>query len=178
MLARSSARQKEMAVRLALGAGRKRLIRQLLSESVLLFLIGGALGVFVAVWGVHAITGLLSSGWEERPFPFVVAPDWRVLAFAIAVTLATGILFGLAPALRSTRVDLTPSLKESASSLPGGATQRHKRWLPRSGDALVIAQVALSMIVSRRRRHARAHAPQSSQSQSRVRYPQHSALRP
>jgi predicted permease len=147
MLARSSARQKEMAVRLALGAGRKRLIRQLLSESVLLFLIGGALGVLVAVWGVHAITGLLSSGWEARPFAFVVAPDWRVLAFTIAVTLATGILFGFAPALRSTRVDLTPSLKESASSLPGGATQRHKRRLPRLGDALVIAQVALSMIV-------------------------------
>ena len=147
MLARSATRQKEMSVRLAVGAGRNRLIRQLLTESVLLSFIGGALGVFVAFWGVRAITAVLSSGWEAQPFPFVVAPDSRVLAFTIALTLATGVLFGLAPALRSTRVDLTPSLKESVSSLPGSAAQMHKWRLLRLADSLVVAQVALSVIV-------------------------------
>jgi macrolide transport system ATP-binding/permease protein len=143
MLARSATRQKEMAVRLALGAGRARITRQLLTESMLLSFIGGALGILIAIWGIQAIVALLSSGYG--PFSYAVAPDWRVLAFTIGVTLATGILFGLAPALRSARVDLTPSLKENASSLPGGAA-RTGRWF-RLGDALVIAQVALSIVV-------------------------------
>ncbi len=144
MLARSAARQKEMAVRLALGAGRARVIRQLLTESVMLSIAGGVLGVLLAIWGVHAITALVTAG-SDAPFGFVVAPDWRVLAFTIGVTFITGILFGLAPALRVTRVDLTPALKESASSLPGGVT-RTGRWF-RLGDALVVAQVALSILV-------------------------------
>ena len=148
MLARSAARQKEMAVRLALGAGRARVIRQLLTESVMLSVAGGTLGVLLAIWGVHAITVLVSSG-SDRPFGFVIAPDWRVLGFTIAVTFLTGILFGLAPALRSTRVDLTPALKETASSLPGGGTHAGRaigKWF-RLGDALVVAQVALSILV-------------------------------
>jgi predicted permease len=148
MLARSAARQKEMAVRLALGAGRARIIRQLLTESVMLSVAGGALGVLLAIWGVHAITALVTSG-SDRPFGFVVAPDWRVLAFTIVVTFITGILFGLAPAFRGTRIDLTPALKESASSLPGGATHVTRvfgRWF-RLSDALVVAQVALSILV-------------------------------
>jgi len=144
MLARSSARQKEMAVRLALGAGRPRIIRQLLTESVMLSVAGGALGVLLAVWGVAAVTALVTAG-SDRPFGFVIAPDWRVLAFTLAVTLLTGIFFGLAPALRGTRVDLTPALRESAASLPGGGT-RAGRWF-RLGDALVLAQVALSILV-------------------------------
>jgi len=143
-LARSAARQKEMAVRLALGAGRARLIRQLLTESVLLSVTGGALGILFAVWGVDAVSKLLSRG-PDHPFPFVVAPDWRVLTFTVAATFATGILFGLAPALRGSRIDLTPSLKESASSLPGSVT--HTGRFFRLGDALVIAQVALSIVV-------------------------------
>ena len=143
-LARSAARQKEMAVRLALGAGRARIVRQLLTESVLLSLIGGALGVLVAVWGVDAISRLLSNG-PGTPFLTIFAPNWRVLAFTIAITFATGILFGLAPALRGSRVDLTPSLKESASSLPGTAAHTGRRFRP--GDALVVAQVALSIVV-------------------------------
>ena len=142
-LARSATRQKEMSVRLALGAARTRLIRQLLTESVLMSLLGAAFGILFAVWGVRAFIELFSSGNGE--FPFVIAPDWRVLTFTIAVTLVTGILFGLAPALRGTRVDLTPSLKENASSFPGTAT--HSKRFFRLGNALVIAQVALSMVV-------------------------------
>jgi predicted permease len=144
MLARSAARQKEMAVRLALGAGRARVIRQLLTESVMLSVAGGALGVLLALWGVGAVTALLTSD-SDRTFGFVVAPDWRVLAFTIGVTFTTGIMFGIAPAFRGTRVDLTPALKESASSLPRGG-MRMGRWF-RLGDALVVAQVALSVLV-------------------------------
>ncbi|HEV2617859.1 MAG TPA: ABC transporter permease [Candidatus Acidoferrales bacterium] len=143
MLARSATRQKEMSVRLALGAGRARLVRQLLTESVLLSVIGAAFGILFAAWGVRAFIELFSSGYVQ--FPFAVAPDWRVLTFTIGVTLITGILFGLAPALRGTRVDLTPSLKENASSLPGTAV--HARRFFRLGNALVVTQVALSIVV-------------------------------
>jgi predicted permease len=143
-LARAGTRQKETSIRLALGAGLPRLIRQLLTESVLLSLLGGALGILVAVWGVHAITALLSSGYEQA-FPFSISPDWRILVFALATTLITGVLFGLAPAVRGTRVALTPALKESASSLPAGTAST--RRLLRLGGALVIAQVTLSVVV-------------------------------
>jgi predicted permease len=143
-LARSAARQKEIAVRLALGAGRARIVRQLLTESVLLSLVGGVLGVLLAVWGVEAISNLFSNS-PGTPFLTIVAPDWRVLGFTIAITFATGVLFGLAPALRGSRVDLTLSLKESAPSLPGTAAHTGRRF--RLGDALVVAQVALSIVV-------------------------------
>ncbi|HTU33747.1 MAG TPA: ADOP family duplicated permease [Candidatus Acidoferrum sp.] len=143
-LARSNTRQREMAVRLALGAGRGRLIRQLLTESLLLSLAGGLLGVLLAFWRVEGIVGIISSDRGE-PFPFVIGPDWRVLGFAVTITFITAILFGLAPATRGSRVDLTPSLKESASSLPG--TVVHPGRCFRLSDVLVIAQVALSMIV-------------------------------
>ena len=143
-LARSASRQKEMALRLALGAGRARILRQLLTESVLLAVSGGILGIFVAIWGVDAIYKLLSNS-PGQPILFTVAPDWRVLAFALATTCITGILFGLAPALRGSRIDLTPSLKESAPSLPGAAAYAGVRF--RLGDALVVAQVALSIVV-------------------------------
>jgi predicted permease len=143
-LARSATRQKEMSLRLALGAGRGRLIRQLLTESLFLSWAGGLLGVLLAFWGIGSMVGIISRGRGE-PFPFVIGPDWRVLAFAVAVTFITAILFGLAPALRGSRVDLTLSLKESASSLPG-VVANTTPWF-RLGDALVIAQVALSMIV-------------------------------
>jgi macrolide transport system ATP-binding/permease protein len=144
ILARSANRQKELAVRQTLGAGRARIARQLLTESVVLATTGGALGILVAVWGVHALTRLITSGLDQ-PFPFVMAPDWRVLVFTSGVTLATGILCGLAPSFRTARADLTPSLRENASSIAGGASQGGRRARP--GDALVVAQVALSVLV-------------------------------
>lgn len=143
-LARSAARQKEMAVRLALGAGRARLIRQLLTESILLAVAGGALGVLLSVWRIGAVMGMASGGSGDR-FPYVVSPDWRVLTFTIAATFATAILFGLAPALRASRIDLTPWLKESVSSIPGGAAYTGRAI--HLTDALVVAQVALSIVV-------------------------------
>ena len=143
MLARSATRQKEMAVRLALGAGRVRIVRQLLTESVMLSTLGGGLGVLVAIWGVGAITGLISGAYD-RVFPFKVTPDWRVLAFTLAITFLTGILFGLAPAMRGTRVNLAPALKENAPTLPA-EKDIVRRF--RLSDALVVAQVALSIVV-------------------------------
>jgi predicted permease len=144
LLARATARQKEMAVRLALGAGRWAIVRQLLTESVTLSLAGGALGVLLALWGVHAMTAFIL-GNADSPFPFVVEPDWRALVFTLSISLLTGIVFGLAPALRSTRLSLTSALKENASVLPGREVQAGRRWhLER---ALVVVQVGLSMIV-------------------------------
>jgi predicted permease len=144
MLARAAKRQKEMAVRLALGAGRRRIIRQLLTESVLLSMLGGALGTLVAVWGVRAIAKLISSGFGEG-FPYVVRLDWPVLAFTIGVTFTTGILFGLAPARSGARAELTADLKENELYM-GTKGARFARRL-RLGDALVMAQVGLSVVV-------------------------------
>ncbi len=143
LLARATARQKEMAVRLALGAGRGTIVRQLLTESVTLSLAGGTLGVLFAYWGVRAITAFIL-GNADNPFPFVVEPDWRALTFTLAISLLTGILFGIAPALRSTRLSLAPALKENASTLPGGMHAGRQWHLEK---ALVVVQVGLSMIV-------------------------------
>ncbi|MGH9397479.1 MAG: FtsX-like permease family protein, partial [Terriglobia bacterium] len=142
LVARSTARSKEMAVRLAMGAARTRIIRQLLTESVMLSVAGGALGVVFAYWGVHAISRLMWGATEYGPH-FSISPDWRILIFTIAVSLFTGILFGLAPALGSSRIDLTPALKESAFA--AGGSHRRRRF--RLGNALVVAQLALSVLV-------------------------------
>ena len=139
LVSRSAARQKEMAVRLAMGARGGRIVRQLLTESVLLALVGGVLGILFAVWGVHAITAVIMTGSKD-PFPFVVQPDWRVLAFMAVVSVLAGILFGLAPALRSTKLDLAPVLKENFSTHPEGARRFHL------GNVLVTVQAALSII--------------------------------
>ena len=145
LLARAAARQKEMAVRLALGAGRGTIVRQLLTESVTLALAGGAVGVLFASWGVRILTSSAVLGSPDSPFPFAVEPDWRALAFTLSISLLTGILFGLAPALRSSRLSLTSALKENASTLPGGGIHAGRRW--HLDRALVVVQVGLSMIV-------------------------------
>jgi len=143
LLSRAATRQKEIAVRLALGAGRATILRQLLTESLLLSLLGGIFGIIFAYWGVHATAALMMGGSSDR-FPYVIAPDWRVLSFALGVSILTGIAFGLAPAFRSTRLDLAPALKENASTVPGSAARIRRFHL---GSALVVAQVALSVLV-------------------------------
>jgi len=144
LLSRATARQKEIAVRLALGAGRRRIVQQLLTESVFLSLVGGALGILFAIWGTRAIVALFKSSSDE-PFGFSPGIDGRVLLFTFAAAVLTGIIFGLAPAFRGTRVDLTPALKEgtrgsAAEGRAGG------RWFS-LGNGLVIAQVALAVVV-------------------------------
>ena len=141
MLARSAARKKEMAVRLALGAGRGRIVRQLLTGSVMLSVLGGAMGILLANWGAHAVISFVSRN-QPQPVAFVTGIDTRVLGFAIAVSLLSGVLFGIAPAFRSIRVDLTPTLKEGEGS--SGFADR--KWFS-IGNGLVIAQVALTIVV-------------------------------
>jgi predicted permease len=144
LLARANSRQREIAVRLALGAGRARIVRQLLTESVTLSLGGGVLGILVAFWSAPALLAFMSSA-STRPSGFSAQIDFRVLAFTIGASLFTGILFGLAPALRSMRVDLTPALKEGAGK--GSRTSHGGRsWLS-AGNMLVVAQVALTVVV-------------------------------
>src|SRR5690348_1667862 len=139
LLARATARQKEIGVRLALGAGRLRLIRQLLTESLLLAAIGGGLGLLLAYWGSQFLLILISSG----PFPISIHLhlDAAMLEFAASVPLLTGVLFGVPPAFRATRVDLTPQLKTSSR---GAVTRRRSFGL---GRTLVISQVALSLLL-------------------------------
>jgi predicted permease len=141
-LARSSARQKEIAVRLALGAGRARIVRQLLTESILLSAMGGALGIFFSHWGVHSLMVFISSS-GLRQLGYEIRPDARVLLFTIAVSVLTGVFFGLAPALLATRVDLVPSLKDGRLSCASHAVRRRFSL----GNALVVAQVSLSIVI-------------------------------
>jgi len=144
MLARSASRRKEMAVRLALGAGRSRIVRQLLTESVTLSVLGGALGIFFAYWGARTIVSFVSSN-QTRPLGFAMGVDLRMLAFTAAISLFTGILFGIAPAFRGARVDFTPALKDASGISPSIARDRG-RWFS-AGNVLVVAQVALAMVV-------------------------------
>ena len=136
MLARSAARGKELAIRSALGAGRARLIRQLLVESVLLGIMGGALGLVVAAWGTRpglaAIPGGIPRGQE-------VGIDLHVLVFAFAISIFTGILFGLAPSLQSTKTNLQEKLKEGTRGTAGG----HHR----TQSVLIIAETALTLVL-------------------------------
>jgi predicted permease len=140
LLSRAAARQKEIAVRLALGAARARLVRQLLTESITLSLMGGSLGILLAYWGAHGLVDF-ALNQADSWFRFSADTDWRVLGFTLAATLLTGLLFGIAPALRSMRIDLTPALKDSAGGLGG----RQGRF--RLGNFLVVTQVALTVVV-------------------------------
>jgi predicted permease len=137
LLARAATRRKEIAVRLALGAGRFRLIRQLLTESLLLAALSGALGLLLAQWGARLLLAYLP---QERTTTFDLAPDAQVLAFTLAVSLLTSLLFGLAPALHATRLDLTSSLKDAVG---GGAGL--SRLMPHK--LLIVTQVALSLFL-------------------------------
>jgi predicted permease len=135
LLARSSARQREMSVRLALGAGRGRVLRQVLTESVALSLLGGAAGFVLGFLGRDAIPRLMSSPWE--PPPVVGGFDWGVFAFTASFSILTGLLFGLAPAWKATRTQMNSTLKDNAQS----TTHRRKGI---AGKAIVTFQVALS----------------------------------
>jgi len=135
LLARASARQKEMAIRAAMGAGRWRIARQLLTESVLLAIVGGALGLLVARWGIHLI---LYISPNAIPRSREIGLDLRVLAFTIGVAFLTGILFGLVPALQAGAVDVHETLKETGR----GTTGRH--WLRSS---LVVVEVATTLVL-------------------------------
>jgi predicted permease len=138
MLARGARRQREMSVRLALGAGRTRILRQLLTESLLLAAAGGMGGLLLGYLGRNAIPKLLTNPWEASELN--VHFDWRVFGFAAAVTIATGLLFGLAPAWMAARAEVSSSLKESAQT----ATRRRKGL---GGKAIVAFQIALSTLL-------------------------------
>ncbi|HKS67403.1 MAG TPA: ABC transporter permease [Candidatus Acidoferrales bacterium] len=139
LVARGEARQREVALRLALGAGRARLIRQLLTESLLIGLAGGAAGIALASWCLNALVGAIPQ--DQGMLGLASGVDLRVLWFAIALTLATSILFGLAPALRATRVDLQSTLKEQGSSVSEGRSNAGLRKI------LIVAQVALTAVL-------------------------------
>ena len=136
LLSRAASRSGEFGVRLALGAGRRRLIRQLLVESIVLALAGGVCGVLLAVVATRLLIAYMSAG--QSSIVLGLNPDFRMLGFTAAVSLLTGLLFGLTPALRATRIDLTPSLKTVGRSVRGGL---------RSGKILCVAQVALSLVL-------------------------------
>ncbi|HEX5835689.1 MAG TPA: ABC transporter permease, partial [Pyrinomonadaceae bacterium] len=138
LLARASSRRKEIAVRAGLGASRWRIARQLLTESVLLSLIGGALGVVVAWWGTKALVALSPPALIDLQRVSVNVP---VLLFTVGLSLLTGIIFGLAPAIEATRFDLQGALKEGGKNVGGTAGSHHLR------NAFVVTQVALALVL-------------------------------
>jgi predicted permease len=144
MLARATAREKEMAVRLALGASRGRVIQQLLKESVMLSVAGAALGILVAFWGATGLAEFLAAN-AYHPLQLDLHPDAKVLLFTMGAALLTGIGFGLAPAFRGTRIDVAPTLKENAGSISTRGHVGTRRF--GLGSSLVVCQVALSMVV-------------------------------
>jgi predicted permease len=138
LLARASNRQREMSVRLALGVGRSRILRQMFTESLLLSIMGGMGGLALGYCGRNAIPHLMSSAWENSAtdIPF----DWKIFGFTAAISIFTGLLFGLAPAWQASRTQVSSGLKENAQS----TTQRSRNL---TGKAIVVVQVALSMLL-------------------------------
>ena len=139
LLARATARQKEMGVRLALGAGRARIIRQFLTESLMLSVAGGLLGSLLAVYGVQLLVAMVGS--SPGSVILDARPDLRVLFFTIGVSLLTGLVFGLAPAWRSARVNVSGTLKEAGRGITGSSGKIN------AGKILVIGQIALSVML-------------------------------
>lgn len=139
LLARAIEREKELAIRSAMGAGRTRLMRLLITESVLLFSGGGVLGVFFAWWGVKALSGL---GLSNLPRGFGVELDFTVVAFTLAISFATGFLFGTLPAWSASRRDAATTLKEAGGRSGSGGRQTH-----RLRSALVVGEVALAVML-------------------------------
>lgn len=142
LLARSAARAREIAVRLSLGAGRWRIVRQLLTESLLLATLSGALGILIAIAGMRVLTQLLANGQEG--FTLHAELNWHVLLVTLALSLMCGVLFGLAPALQATRPALMPRLKDRSVSEPG---VRLRAARPRLTQVLIVAQIATSLLL-------------------------------
>jgi putative ABC transport system permease protein len=141
LLTRSLARQKEVAIRSALGANRWRVVRQLLTESLLLSLIGGAMGLLIAYWGIDALVATLpESQLNALPFLKSLRIDSSILAFSFGLSLLTGIVFGLAPAIQSSRPDLNEVLKEGGRTTAGGARHRLR-------SVFVTTQIALAVVL-------------------------------
>jgi putative ABC transport system permease protein len=138
LLARAMTRHKEMAIRSALGASRMRVVRQLLTESVLLSLAGGALGLVLAVWWSDLLVAL---GKENIPRALQVGLDWRVLGFTLLVSVLTGIVFGLVPAIHSSKTELTESLKEGGRGSGEGARRNRIRGV------LVVSELAIAVVL-------------------------------
>jgi len=138
LLARAASRRKEIAIRISLGAGQRRIVRQMLAESCVLSLAGGALGILLAVWGIDLLRGIAP---ETFPRLQEVRVDGAALAFTLCVCLANGLLFGLAPALQASRAALAPTLNEAGRGSAGSAQGNLLR------SALVVAQVALAMVL-------------------------------
>jgi putative ABC transport system permease protein len=142
LLVRATSRQREIAIRAAIGAGRGRIIRQLLTESVLLSVVGGALGLILGVLGMRALLAVNTAGLPRIGRDgALVGLDWRVLAFTLIVSIGTGVLFGLIPALQSSRADLSVTLKESSGRSGTGFRQNKARSI------LVVIEVALALVL-------------------------------
>ena len=139
LLARATGRYKEMAIRLAMGASRARIISQLLTESLLLSFLGGAAGIVFAFWADSLLMAAYLPS-DSQGLKIATAPDLRILLFTIAVTMFTGLLFGLAPALQATKPDVAPTLKDQAGAVVGGGSSFLRK-------ALVAAQVTLSLLL-------------------------------
>jgi predicted permease len=142
LLARAAARRREFALRLSLGASRPRVVRQLLTESVLLGSIGGCAGVLFAIWGIRFLTLLLANGQDN--FSLQAELNWQVLGAAAALSFLTSILFGLVPALEATRVDVMPVLKETRAAQPQTRRSFHRLNLR---SLLVAGQIAISVVL-------------------------------